>query len=255
VSTTPAARRVSLVAVHGNGGGAFRFSLAAPHFPADVDFSAITLPGFGGLERDTTLTTLSDYADRVAEMVADVPRPRVLLGHGIGASMLLDLTGRRPEICDGVILHAPVGPLLGRRIFPLAMRVPGARRGLQRMIATRALRPVWRRMLFGGNVPREFSAQFLSDYGRCPAFGQMFDVITPSWFLGLETVRVPTVLLWGGRDRVLRANHSVMVRPLLADGRVEIVPEWNHFPMVEQPAQYAAHTARIAVELSGGSRV
>lgn len=131
------------------------------------------------------------------------------------------------------------------------MRLPGARGAVQRLISTRPLRPIWRRTLFDANVPREFSARFLSDYRRCAAFGQMFDVITPTWFLGLQTVRVPTVLLWGGRDRVLRAEHSVMVRPLLADARVEIVPQWNHFPMVEQPAQYAAHTARIALELAG----
>ncbi|MCI0526848.1 MAG: hypothetical protein L0Y56_05270 [Nitrospira sp.] len=37
---------LTLIALHGNGGGAFRFERVKPYVPKDVDFQALTLPGF-----------------------------------------------------------------------------------------------------------------------------------------------------------------------------------------------------------------
>ena len=74
----------SLVAIHGNGGGGFRFARVEPFIDDDVRFEAVTLPGFGGRPGDPALETLRDYAEQLWREIEHLPRPLVVLGHGIG---------------------------------------------------------------------------------------------------------------------------------------------------------------------------
>lgn len=239
----------TFIPVHGNGGGAFRFERLRAHLPHEVRFHPVTLPGFGGVPRDPSLSSLSAYAARLAEWASSFPRPRVLLGHGIGGSILLEMLQRHRQEADAVILHAPVGAQLDRRLFPLLMKPRFLREAARRMIASPLARPLFRRLFFSRPVPGDYAARFLAEYGRCEAFSQMFDLIHAPWFAGLEPVSIPALLLWGERERILRAGQHSAFLPLLPDARVRIVPGWDHFPMVEQPAQYAQVVAESAAAL------
>jgi surfactin synthase thioesterase subunit len=66
---------ITLVAVHGNGGGGFRFARVEPHVPDHIRFEAVTLPGFGGRPGDPSLRTLPDYAERLWREIEHLPRP------------------------------------------------------------------------------------------------------------------------------------------------------------------------------------
>ncbi|MCU0309038.1 MAG: alpha/beta hydrolase [Thermoleophilia bacterium] len=239
-----------LVAVHGNGGGAFRFGRLPAHMPPGVALRAVTLPGFGGTPWDPAVVVLADLADRLGEAVAATPRPRVVLGHGIGGSLALDLVQRAPELMDGLILHAPVGPRLERRWFPRVMARPAVREAARRLAASPRSRPLLARRVFAGPVPPADLERFQDGYARCAAFSPMFDLITPGWFGALGPVRMPSVVLWGGRDRVLAPGQAADVLPLLPDARLVVVPEWDHFPMLDAPAHYAHVVAGLAAGLA-----
>lgn len=265
---------VSVLAVHGNGGGGFRFARAALHFPPEVRFHAVTLPGFADEPADPSLRTLADFADRLAAELAELPAPRVALGHGIGGSLLLELiarlsvpadpadpgaagtaaAGRRvpAERLAGVILHAPVGAHLGRRLFPRLMALPGMRWLGRQVFAAPPARPLLSRLLFRAQVPRDYRRRFFTEYRRCRAFSQMFDLITEEWFEGLEPVEVPARLLWGGRERVLSSSHVAEFERLLPRAETRIVDDWDHFPMIDAPQEYAATVAALARELAPG---
>lgn len=232
-----------LVAVHGNGGASIRFARLFEHMPHDVRLDAPTIPGFGGVPRDPRLVTLADYGEWLARYVAESPRPRVVLGHGIGGSIALEMLQRHAELVDGVLLHAPVGADLDRRWFPRLMSPPPVRRLVQRLLASPALRAPLARRFFREPPPSEFLDRFFADYRRCEAFSQMFDLIDARWFRGLAPVDVPAVLLWGARERVLRAQQADAFRAVLPRARIEIVPEWDHFPMIDAPRDYAARVA------------
>jgi len=234
---------LTLILVHGNGGGAFRFARTLPHMPEGVRAVAIELPGFGGTPLDPSLRRVRDFAARIAERAAEEPGPRVILGHGIGASMLLDLPA---GAADGIILHAPVGPRLDRRLLPLAMRLPGARTTLRRVIAAPGLRSVWRRMAFPSSVPAAYGDRFFAEYRRCAAFGLMFDIITPEWWASLTPRTEPGVVLWGARDRVLRAGHAADVAALVPGATRSVIDGWGHFPMIDRPEEYAAVVTGLA---------
>lgn len=244
---------IRIVAVHGNGGGGSRFARTAAVMPAGAELRAITLPGFARVPRDPALRTLADYADRLGELIAQAAEDGaapILLGHGIGGSLALDLASRRPELLGGLILHAPVGAHLDTRLFPRLMSSRPTRAVVQRLIAARPLRPVWRQAFFPHGAPRTVLDQFFEEYRHCAVFGEMFELITPAWFEALAPVEaVPTVLLWGAQDRVLRSGQADAVRAKVPHAEVVVQDGWDHFPMIEQPEEYASEIVAIASRL------
>lgn len=245
----------TIVAVHGNGGGASRFALVAEVLRGRADFHAVTLPGFSTTPRDGTLRTVGDYADRLAvDVAAAGPRP-VVLGHGIGGTFALDLASRRPDLLGGLILHAPVAANLDTRLFPRLMSAKPVRATAKRLIAARPLRPAWRRLFFPHGAPRDVLDGFFEEYRHCEAFGQMFEIITPAWFSAVAPVTgIPAVLLWGARDRVLRSGQADAVRAKVPEAEVIVREGWDHFPMIEQPEEYADAILAIAQRLAPASR-
>jgi pimeloyl-ACP methyl ester carboxylesterase len=235
-----------VVAVHGNGGGAHRFARVEPLMPPDVALVAVTLPGFADLPADPRLRSLADYATCLARTIEPLPRPRIVLGHGIGGSIALELVRHRATLLDGLILHAPVGARLERRIFPRLMALPGARALGQRLFSSRPLRPIFRRLLFTAAVPPHYLDRFFQEYRTCAVFSQMFDLITPVWFQGLGPSDLPAALLWGEAERLLTVDQVDDYRALLPRAIVRRVPAWGHFPMIEQPGAYAAAIAALA---------
>lgn len=81
-------------------------------------------------------------------------------------------------------------------------------------------------------------------------FSQMFDLITAGWFNNLEPVELPSVLVWGGRERVLSVEQVRNYAALLPDAEKRIVPDWNHFPMIEQPEDSAREISALARKLA-----
>jgi len=241
---------ITLVAVHGNGGGGFRFARVQPHVPDGIRFEAITLPGFGGRPGDPSLHTLPDYAEALWREIQHLPRPLVVLGHGIGGSIALDMV-QRHEI-DALILHAPVGTRLEKRWFPRLMKPEPVRSLIKWGISSRVTRPLVGRRFFSRDVPVDYRNEFLDEYSRADSFSQMFDIITPEWWAGLDPVDMPALMLWGSDDGVLGADQLADYRALLPKTWVDVVPGWGHFPMVEGPAEYATVIADWAERLVAG---
>jgi pyruvate,water dikinase len=241
---------ITLVAVHGNGGGGFRFARVLPHVPDSIRFEAITLPGFGGRPGEPALRTLPDYAEALWREIEQLPRPIVVLGHGIGGSIALDMV-QRHEI-DALILHAPVGTRLEKRWFPRLMKPEPVRGLIKWGISSRLTRPLVGRRFFSRDVPAGYRNQFLDEYSRADSFSQMFDIITPEWWNDLRPVDMPALMLWGSDDRVLGADQVADYRALLPHTWTDVVPGWGHFPMVERPAEYATVITGWAERLVAG---
>lgn len=243
------APEVTVVALHGNGGGAFRFARAEPFVPDEVSFRPITLPGFADVPRDPALKNLADYADLLRDTLSDEPRPVVLLGHGIGGSIALEFVQRHANAIDALILHAPVGARLDSRRFPKLMKPRPVRELAKLIISSKPTRPLIKRLLFDGPVPDWYADRFFEEYRRCTVFSQMFDLITADWFDDLEPARIPSVLLWGENERVLNVDHIRDYEALLPDAERRIVPDWDHFPMIEHPKEYAREISALARKL------
>jgi pimeloyl-ACP methyl ester carboxylesterase len=81
----------------------------------------------------------------------------------------------------------------------------------------------------------------------------MFDLLTSEWFDGLPDTSVPTSILWGDRDRILQPSQADDLARRLRHGERRIIEGWGHYPMIEQPADYATVVAEIAARLVQGS--
>lgn len=239
----------TLIAIHGNGGGGFRFERIRPYIPAHIRFLTPTLPGFAEVPPNTHYVTITDYAEHLYWLVKEQTQPVVVLGTGIGGSIILEFLQFFAFSVEGAILHAPVGANLDHQWFPQLMNLPGMRALGKRAFSSRLARPLWKRLLFENPVPADYLDQFFEAYRRCSVFGQMFDLITPDWFQILTPVEIPSVLLWGEREKGLKMDQFKAFETLLPQAQVRIVPDWDHFPMIEQPEEYAAEIVVLATRL------
>lgn len=240
---------MTIIAIHGNGGGGFRFSRLFQFMPTRVRLVAPTLPGFSNRPSDPSLTDLKRYADNIVEMVSNEAPPRILLGHGIGATILLEFAQQHASLADGFIFHAPVGSSLKSRFFPNLMKIPMAPQFGRYLFSEPLLRPIFRSLVFSRKVPADFCDKFFDEYRACSVFEQMFDIITPEWFALLKPISTPSALLWGARDRAIRVNELEHFKPLLPNLQTKIVSSWAHFPMIEEPEEYASKIVSISEEL------
>jgi pimeloyl-ACP methyl ester carboxylesterase len=195
------------------------------------------------------LQTLKDYATHINDIVTATSTPRVLLGHGIGGSLVLEFIQHYPDSVDGIILHAPVGASLDSRRFPKLMKLPGMAELGKQVFASSLFRPLWTRLLFQAEVPTDYLNQFFAEYRYCTAFAQMFELITAEWFKGLTPRDVPAVLLWGEREKVLKVAQLEAFLHLLPNANRVTVPDWDHFTMVDAPQAYMDQLVQLASNL------
>lgn len=246
---------ISIIGIHGNGGGGFRYERILPFIPPGVRFEAPTLPGFGGEPANPSLRTLWDYAIWLRDRIVRNGERPVLLGHGIGGSIVLEYLQHFPETVGGVILHAPVGANLDTRFFPKLMGFEATRSLGKWLFSSRIARPAFRKMLFSESVPDDYLNRFFDEYRQCTAFSQMFELITAEWFVGLKPVEIPAALLWGARERVLKVEQAALFREKLPRAQTVIIDEWDHFPMIEQPEEYARKITDISRSLLSSTPV
>lgn len=230
----------SLLLVHGNGGGTFRFNRCLERFsPAIEVVVAPTLPGFYPEPVDDRLKTFRDYAVSLLPYLADLPRPITALGTGIGGSLLLELLQHHPESIDRLILHAPVGAHLDKRLFPKLLALPGVAKLAQSLIGHPFLQGLWTRLFFEERLPADFLTEFFRGYRCCKVFGQMFRLINEDWWNSLRPLDTPAVIMWGARERLLTVDQKDPFLTLLPQATVEVIEHWRHFPMIEQPLEFA----------------
>ena len=241
----------SLIAIHGNGGGGFRFERIKPFLPKSVNFLAPTLPGFAEVKKDPNLKTLKDYAFKLREMIESEPKPMILLGTGIGGSLALEFLQHFESEVQGLILHAPVGTRLNQRLFPKLMKPVFVRRFGQWLFSSTLARPLFKPLLFQSpeQIPADYLKKFFDEYRRCEAFAEMFDIINEVWFKSLRPSNIPAVLLWGEKERVLTPDQARDYQTLLPNSVIKLVPNWNHFPMIEQPEAFAREVISLSKKL------
>lgn len=228
----------SLMLLHGNGGGGFRFDLCRPYFPPWLQVSTPTLAGFAGRPLPSQIGHLSDFALSVEAELAQLPRPRAVFGTGIGGSFALELLRQRPHLIDRVILHEPVGAHLDRRRFPWLMRLPGVTRAARRLLGSPVFRPLWRRLFFRQPLSDATVTAFFEGYRHCQAFGLMFDRIDVAWWDSLPILETPGTLLWGRQTSLLTLDQSQAFLQRLPQCRLHVEKDWSHFPMLEQPRSF-----------------
>jgi pimeloyl-ACP methyl ester carboxylesterase len=192
---------------------------------------ALDLPGFGASSRPAETLTMSDFADVVAGVMEqlEVSRP-VLVGHSMGGQVAAELDGRRPGWAAGMVL---IGPTVD----------PGKR-------AT-----FWHFVMLAHNAlyePARVNYPMAKDYLRC-GIRQYVKTLRPMLRHHiehrLEGARTPTVVVRGGRDRVVLHKWALSASRMPEDGRLVEVPGRAHAVHVTETER----VAEVCVEVLAGS--
>jgi pimeloyl-ACP methyl ester carboxylesterase len=253
--------------LHGFSANKDHWTRVARFLTPHVRVVAPDLPGFG----ESGLVDGGDYsveaqAERLRRFAADQGLTRFHLGgSSTGGNIAGVLAARYPEMVESLWLIAPLGvsgadpseverlvasgeppPLIierpqqyGRVLDLVFEKQPWIPRPVERYLARQAAaryqhyRWVYRQIRDVGP-------------GECRPATPLEPLLAGS--------AVPTLIVWGDRDRVLDVSGAAVLAAVMADARIEIMPGVGHLPMLESPEETAARYLEfIGVPAADGS--
>ncbi len=215
------------------------------------------LPGHGGSERHRGDHSLGAHASILRDLlqVLDLPRATVV-GHSLGGGVAMVFAYQFPERVERLGLVDSGG--LGREVSPLirAATLPGAEWVIRAATTPPLLRAVG---TVGGALARvgirpggdvaeiAGGVASLGDGERRAAFVRTARSIASAGGQRVSASErlylaehVPVLLVWGDRDPVIPIAHGRAAHAALPASRLEVFPGAGHFPMLDDPARFAA---------------
>lgn len=243
------------VLLHGMGDSWRSYEPVLEHVPDDVRVLVPTLRGHGDADRpDSGYTPAGFVSDLVALLDHVGVEQAVIAGHSSGAQVAQLFALMYPRRTLGLVLVGAPGPMRDH---------PGVAE-LDRTFSTLAdpIDPAFARgftaSLFAGPPPPGFLDMQVAESVKVPArvFRATWDGIREFDISDrLGEVSVPTLIVWGDRDRLAVASREVQdrfVRELPA-ARLVVYPGVGHSPHWEQPARFAADLASFVDSIASTS--
>ena len=264
----PGAPRERALYVHGLGGASTNWTDLAALLAVRCDGWALDLPGFGrsrpparggyALERHARVVV--DVLESIAARPGDGEgRPVHLLGNSLGGLISLLVAARRPDLVATLTLISPAMPVYRvpaafDRAMPLLL-VPGVASVAERRLAGIAPEDQVRGLLemcFGNPlaIPRARLEQALEEARERGGQPWAHQALTRSmrglmtsylkvgragaWRLA-RAVSVPSLVLWGERDRLVDPRLAPRLAEALPDSRLLVLEGVGHVAMLEAP--------------------
>ncbi|GMA17079.1 alpha/beta fold hydrolase (plasmid) [Deinococcus metallilatus] len=214
---------------------------------------ALDLIGFGYTDKPDvpyTLAGLARFAAHFLDAVGET-RPVTLIGNSLGGAVAQQFAVQFPERTRALVLVNSAG--FGPEVAPVlrALAVPHLGELLLRPTRWNARQTV--RSLFHAPalVTEERVAQAL-DLARQPGAARAFLRVLRDlgdwrgakapWRAALHgplaARRVPTLIVWGDRDRILPAAHLAAARERQPHARTHLFPRTGHMPQLERPGAF-----------------
>ena len=245
-----------LMLLHGAGDNALDWQWVLPDLGATHRIYAPDLPGSPDSARPTIDYSPAFFTRFVAKFLNDLGIERVaFIGNSLGGLIALRLALSEPKRVMALILVDSAG--LGRAVNPAftSVNVPGLGEAAMPFWRTPigAYQRAWGRatLLFArpGNVPREWLAEqyrLAVSPGYLEAHltalraqvdpGGQREVLLDRLYL----MKMPTLVVWGGRDRVFPESQAREAAARLQEGSLAIIPDCGHMPHVECPDRFLA---------------
>jgi pimeloyl-ACP methyl ester carboxylesterase len=247
----------AVLLIHGMINSSRHWRALAEELAVDHTVIAPDLIGHGDSATPRGDYSIGAHAAAIRDLLAALGvRSATVVGHSLGGGIAMQFFWQFPERVERLVLISSGG--LGPRVSPLLRlaAMPGAspavalaarprilaalealataleRRGSERGVyldaVVRALRP-----LQGAGQRRAFLQTLRS---VIDARGQKVSAVDRLYLLGA----LPTMIVWGGRDRTIPLEDGRAAHEAIADSRFEVLPKAAHFPHLEDPAGLAA---------------
>lgn len=197
------------------------------------------LPGFGGSE--AVAAELPAVADRMAEAVAELGGPAILLGNGYGSFVALTLALRHPALASRLVLAGTGAafPEPGRAAFR-NMAAAARAKGLE-AVADTAMRRLFSPEFQAANpeLLAERRASFLATdpavfIGACEALAAL-DLRAQ-----VRALAPPALVLVGAEDEATPPPMARELAGLLPEARLRELPGCAHVPQLQDTAGFHA---------------
>ena len=242
----------AVVFVHGIAGSSSTFARIMPTLAQTHTVIAPDLLGHGESAKPRGDYSLGAYGCGIRDLLAVLGIERAtFVGHSLGGGIAMQMSYMFPESCERLVLVASGG--LGKEVSPLLRLIaaPGSELVLP-LVLTRQLHGLAERV--GGIVARSrlrgdpLLTEIWSAYTRLTdARAQRAFVHTIRAVIDTAGQRVsardrlylardvPTLILWGDRDRVIPVSHAHAAHELMPGSRLEIIEGAGHFLLTERP--------------------
>ncbi|WP_405794992.1 alpha/beta fold hydrolase [Streptomyces sp. NBC_01506] len=263
--------------VHGLGGSSQNWSDLMPLLADVVDGEAVDLPGFGDSpppgDRNYSITA---HARAVIRLLDARGHGAVhLLGNSMGGAVTTRIAAARPDLVRTLTLVSPALPEIRvqRDALPTALlAVPGVAALFGRMTREWTAEQRTRGVLalcYGdpGRVSEEALRHAVQEMERRQSLPYFWEAMTRSargivdaYTLGgqqglwrqAERVLAPTLLVYGGRDRLVGYRMARKASAAFRDSRLLTLPDAGHVAMMEYP-EAVAEAARSLIRESDGA--
>lgn len=231
---------------------------------------AVDLPGFGAATpldaRALVLDQLDAFVHHAIGYLAADGGPVVVAGNSLGGCLSLRAAAHPDTPVCGIVPVAPAGfdhPFWFRAIEaqPLLRALLSAPVPVPEIVVRTAVGEVYRQLAFArpramdGRVVSAFTYHHRSRRRVSGMLGTgrrlMPELHDP--FL-LEQIRVPVLLIWGDRDRMVSHKGSRHLLAALPDTRYELYEGIGHCPQVEVPQRVADDLEAFVASLGGVTR-
>jgi pimeloyl-ACP methyl ester carboxylesterase len=246
----------ALVLIHGVTGSSTTWREVMPRLAERYTVVAPDLLGHGESAKPRGDYSLGAFASGVRDLLVALGVERAtLVGHSLGGGVAMQFAYQFPQRCERLVLVASGG--LGKEVSALlrAVTLPGAE-----LVMPFLLTPVVREALevLGGPFRRigirpggVTGAEIWRSYrGLTELRGRMAFVHTVRSVIDVRGQRVsardrlyltsemPTLVVWGDRDRIIPVEHAYAAHELMPGSRLVVIPGAGHFLPFETPEPF-----------------
>jgi pimeloyl-ACP methyl ester carboxylesterase len=194
-------------------------------------------PGFGRTGPIAWIRSYRDLAGFYSQVIRELDAaPIDVIGFSAGGFIAAEMAAADPRIFSRMVLVAPMGIKAKdgeiMDIFALTVR--------NHLLATvaDAANTVEFTKIYGAHMtPEQFEA-FEDARSETARLGWEPFMHNPSLPYLLRGLKIPTLLLWGTRDRIVPRGCIDAYRAAIKDARVALVEGAGHRPEIENPAEF-----------------
>jgi len=227
-AAAPSTAQGSLVFVHGAGGTHQKWAGQLEEGMEGWLVAALDLPGHGA-SSGSALESAAAYADTLVDFIKQsaMPRPLILVGHSMGAIIVLQTALNYPDRVDGLVL------------IGAGARMPVNPQMLEQL-AKGTFDTGFLKIAYGPEAPAELVQAELEQIAQAPQQQLFIDFNACNNFDvsgRLGEIGVPVLILVGDKDKMTPLKASQYLDENIKNSALHTINGSGHHPMLEKKAE------------------